>query len=163
VSLVRLDHDPLKRLEVGVLVKEVHTADRSVQHMVHLPDRCSSRFSWHGQETHQKAVAPVITSCVPVSVRRWFRLVVVSVPSLFPSPDPALRSPNGDIASVIGRRADPETNHSGRSVAFGTIFKAMSGMPSVSDTAGSGCVVIERFHIPDMTTSFAPLSCSGSG
>ena len=68
MSLVRLDHDPLKRLEVGVLAKEVHPADRSVQDMVHLPARCFSRCSWHGQETYQKAVAPVNTSCVPVFV-----------------------------------------------------------------------------------------------
>ncbi len=73
VSLVRLDHDPLKRLEVGVLAKEVHPADRSVQHMVHLPARCFSRCSWHGQETYQKAVTPVNTSCVPVSVLKRSR------------------------------------------------------------------------------------------
>jgi len=36
--------------------------------MVHLPARCFSRCSWHGQETYQKAVTPVNTSCVPVSV-----------------------------------------------------------------------------------------------
>ena len=48
VPLVRLDHDPLERLEVGVLAEEVHLADRSVQHMVHLPAGCFSRCSWHG-------------------------------------------------------------------------------------------------------------------
>ena len=31
-------------------LKEVHPADRSVQDMVHLPRRCFSRCSWHGQE-----------------------------------------------------------------------------------------------------------------
>jgi hypothetical protein len=42
--------------------------------MVHLPARCFSRCSWHGQETYQKAVTPVNTSCVPVSVldTPWF-------------------------------------------------------------------------------------------
>ena len=47
VPLVRLDHDPLERLEVGVLAEEVHLADRSVQHMVHLPAGCFSRCSWY--------------------------------------------------------------------------------------------------------------------
>jgi hypothetical protein len=47
VPLVRLDHDLLERLEVGVLAEEVHLADRSVQHMVHLPAGCFSRCSWH--------------------------------------------------------------------------------------------------------------------
>jgi len=46
--LVRLDPDPLERPEVGVLAEEVHLADRSVQHMVHLPAGCFSRCSWHG-------------------------------------------------------------------------------------------------------------------
>jgi hypothetical protein len=48
VPLMRLDHDPLERLEVGVLAEEVHLADRSVLHMVHLPAGCFSRCSWHG-------------------------------------------------------------------------------------------------------------------
>ena len=48
VPLVRFDHDPLERLEVGVLAEEVHLVDRSVQHMVHLPAGCFSRCSWHG-------------------------------------------------------------------------------------------------------------------
>jgi len=48
VPLVRLDHDPLERLEVGVLAEAVHLADRSVQHMVHLPAGCFSRCSWQG-------------------------------------------------------------------------------------------------------------------
>ena len=47
VPLVRLDHDPLERLEVGVLAEEVHLADRSDQHMVHLPAGCISRCSWY--------------------------------------------------------------------------------------------------------------------
>jgi hypothetical protein len=38
--------------------------------MVHLPARCFSRCSWHVQETYQKAVIPLNTSCVPVSVPR---------------------------------------------------------------------------------------------
>ena len=44
----RFDHDPLKRLEVGVLAEEVPLADRSVQHMVHLPAGSFSRCSWQG-------------------------------------------------------------------------------------------------------------------
>src|SRR5271157_2244371 len=36
--------------------------------MIHLSTRCFSRCSWHGQETYQKAVTHVNTSCVPVSV-----------------------------------------------------------------------------------------------
>ena len=48
VPLVRLDQDPLERLEVGVLAEEVHLADRSVQHIVHLHAGCISRCSWHG-------------------------------------------------------------------------------------------------------------------
>ncbi len=48
VPLVRLDHDPLERLEVGVLAEEVPLADRSVQHMVHLPAGRFSRYAWQG-------------------------------------------------------------------------------------------------------------------
>jgi hypothetical protein len=36
-ALLRHDPPPLKRLEVGVLAKPVHPADRSVPEMVHLP------------------------------------------------------------------------------------------------------------------------------
>ena len=48
MPLVRLDHDPLERLKVGVLAEAVQLADRSVQHMVHLPAGCFSRRCWHG-------------------------------------------------------------------------------------------------------------------
>ena len=41
------------RQELGMVspelaAEEVHLADRSVQHMVHLPAECFSRCSWHG-------------------------------------------------------------------------------------------------------------------
>jgi hypothetical protein len=50
VPLVSFDHDPLERLEVGVLAEEVHPAARSVQDMVYQPAGCFSRCSWHGQK-----------------------------------------------------------------------------------------------------------------
>ncbi len=68
MPLVRLDHDPLERPEVGVLAEEVHLADRSVQHMVHLPAGWFSRCSLVWVRGDQGAVAAVNTSCVPVSV-----------------------------------------------------------------------------------------------
>ena len=47
VSLMRLDHHALKRLEVAIRVKEVHPADRSVQHVVDLASRGVPSDSWH--------------------------------------------------------------------------------------------------------------------
>ena len=53
LPLVRLNHDALERLEVGVLAEHMHPADRSVQDVINKPPRCYSRCSWHDNHSYQ--------------------------------------------------------------------------------------------------------------
>ena len=66
MTLVRLDHDALERLEVGVSAEEPHPADRAFQNMIDLPAWCFASCSGHGLEG-SPARRPTPTSRVPVS------------------------------------------------------------------------------------------------
>jgi Putative collagen-binding domain of a collagenase len=45
---VRLNHDALERLKVGLLAEHMHPADGSVQDVIDKAPRCYPRSSWHG-------------------------------------------------------------------------------------------------------------------
>jgi hypothetical protein len=47
LPLVRLKHDSLERLEIGVLAEHTHPPDRSVQDVIHESPRCYPRSTWH--------------------------------------------------------------------------------------------------------------------
>ena len=55
LPLVRLNHDALERLEIGVLAEHMHPPDRSVQDVVNESSRCYPRCSWH-DTIHTKTV-----------------------------------------------------------------------------------------------------------
>src|SRR5262249_22517893 len=76
---MRLDHDALERLEVGVLGEQVHLPHGPVQDVVDLAAGCFPRRTWHGSEdtTSRRpgsllAASPFrVPSCVPVSGPRF--------------------------------------------------------------------------------------------
>ena len=55
---VRLNHDALERLEVGLLAEHMHPADGSVQDVIDKAPRCYSRCSWHRHICYQNEGLP---------------------------------------------------------------------------------------------------------
>ena len=66
---MRLNHDALERLEVGLLSEHMHPPDRSVKDVINKSTGCDSGCSWHHSNGYQNAgsMSILVASLFPSS------------------------------------------------------------------------------------------------